>query len=266
MRSKQGYFFSVYKVRDKLALSDIAKRISKSSIRYTKEECVKDLPEKTFQRRVLDLPSSSRTLYNKMHEHAKLEITKMQRNISAFIMLTKFVKALQITSGYVKTDEGDYIKLKQNPKLQELKSLIEEIVPEDAIVVWGKYLYTIELIERMLDKMGLGYLTIKGDVTDKSAVAKLFQNTSREEIPILIGQIRSGGVGLNLHKASFEIFVENEWRLLDREQAVDRCHRIGQERPVTIIDLVMRDTIDEQILQAISNKQDIANYILQRVR
>jgi hypothetical protein len=56
-----------------------------------------------------------------MHEHAKLEITKMQRNISAFIMLTKFVKALQITSGYVKTDEGDYIKLKQNPKLQELK-------------------------------------------------------------------------------------------------------------------------------------------------
>ena len=71
---------------------------------------------------------------------------------------------------------------------------------------------------------------------------------------------------LNLHKASFEIFVENEWRLLDREQAVDRCHRIGQTRGVTIIDLVMGDTIDEQILSAIYKKQEIADYILKRIK
>jgi SNF2 family DNA or RNA helicase len=201
-----------------------------------------------------------------MYKHAILEISKMQQNISARIMLTKFVKALQITSGYVKTDEGNFIKLKKNPKLRELKFLIEEIVPADAMIIWCKYLYTIELIEKMLDQMNLDYLTIKGDVKDKSAVAKLFQNTTRVEIPILIGQIRSGGIGLNLHKASFEAFVENEWRLLDREQAVDRCHRIGQTRPVTVIDLVMRDTIDEQILEAIQDKQEIADYILQRVK
>lgn len=266
MKSKQGKYFSIYKVRNNVALKDIAERISTKSIRYTKEECVKDLPEKVFQRRLLDLPSSSRVLYNEMYENAKLEIAKMKQNISARIMLTKFVKALQITSGYIKTDEGAYIKLKKNPKLQELKLLIEEIVPEDALVVWCKYLYTIELVERMLGQMGLAYLTIRGDVKDKSAVAKLFQNTSREEIPILIGQIRSGGVGLNLHKASFEIFVENEWRLLDREQAVDRCHRIGQTRGVTIIDLVMGGTIDEQILSAIYKKQEIADYILKRIK
>jgi SNF2 family DNA or RNA helicase len=266
MKSRQGKYFSVYKVRNDVAMEDIAKRISTKSIRYTKEECVRDLPEKTFQRRLLELPTSSRILYNEMYENAKLEIARMKQNISAHIMLTKFVKALQITSGYIKTDEGNFIRLKKNPKLRELKLLLEEIVPEDACIIWCKYLYTIELVERMLDKMGIDHLTIKGEVKDKSGVAKLFQNTSREDIPVLIGQIRSGGVGLNLHKASFEIFMENEWRLLDREQAIDRCHRIGQKRPVTVIDLIMRDTIDEQILQAISKKQSIAEYILQRVK
>jgi SNF2 family DNA or RNA helicase len=266
MKNKYGRYFSVYKVSNRDSLKEIARKISRKSIRYTKEECVKDLPEKTFQRRVLELSPSSRALYTEMYKHAILEISKMQQNISARIMLTKFVKALQITSGYVKTDEGNFIKLKKNPKLRELKFLIEEIVPADAMIIWCKYLYTIELIEKMLDQMNLDYLTIKGDVKDKSAVAKLFQNTTRVEIPILIGQIRSGGIGLNLHKASFEAFVENEWRLLDREQAVDRCHRIGQTRPVTVIDLVMRDTIDEQILEAIQDKQEIADYILQRVK
>ena len=266
MKNKSGQYFSMYKIRNRAAMDSVSERIAKKSIRFTKEECIKDLPEKTYQTRLLELPKESRKLYNEMYENAKLEIAKLGQNVSAQIMLTKFVKALQITSGYLKTDEGNYLKLKTNPKLLELRNLIEEIVPNDAIVIWCKYLFSISLIERMLKDMGLDYLVIRGDVKDKSGVAKLFQETSIIDIPILIGQIRSGGIGLNLHKASYEIFYENEYRLLDREQAEDRCHRIGSKKAVTIIDLVVRDSIDEQILAAIHKKQTIAEYILKNVR
>jgi SNF2 family DNA or RNA helicase len=200
-----------------------------------------------------------------MYNNAKLEIAQLGQNITAEIMLTKFVKALQITSGYLKTDEGNYIELKTNPKLDELKNIVNEVVPESAMVIWCKYLHTIKMVQDMLDNMHLDYLTIKGDVTDKSAVAKIFQTTSIEEFPIIICQIRSGGVGINLHKASYAVFVENEWRLQDRYQAEDRIHRIGQKKVCTYIDLVVENTIDKQIVDSIKKNNDIAEHVLQQV-
>ena len=191
-----------------------------------------------------------------MYEHARLQIKQMEQNITATIMLTKFVKALQITSGYIKTDEGNFIQLKHNPKMKELKSIIEEVVPESAMVIWCKYLHTIKMVQDMLDKMRLDYLTIKGDVEDKSAVAKTFQENSIEDIPIIICQIRSGGVGINLHKASYAVFLENEWRLQDRHQAEDRIHRIGQKNACTYI---------EQVLESIKQNNEIAEHILQQI-
>jgi SNF2 family DNA or RNA helicase len=266
MKNKSGQYFSVYKIRNKNAMNEVAKRLSRKSIRYTKEECIKDLPEKTYQTRVLELPKASRKLYDEVHENAKLEILKLGQNISALIILTKFIKAAQICSGYLKTDEGNYIKLKTNPKLKELESIIEEIVPSSAMVIWCKYLFTIELVQKLLESMRLNYLTIKGDVKDKSEIAETFQNTTIEDIPIIVCQIRSAGLGINLHKANYAVYVENEWRLLDRLQSMDRIHRIGQKNVCTYIDLVVHDSIDELILKAIQQKEEVANYIIRKVR
>ncbi|MHA2044096.1 MAG: DEAD/DEAH box helicase [Candidatus Thorarchaeota archaeon] len=260
-----GAFFSVYKIRNKQSMRELAEEIDSKSIRFLKEECIDDMPDKSYHVRRIKMPPATRVLYNKMYKHAKLEIAKLQTNVSADILLTKFVKALQITSGYLKTDDGDYIEMKKNPKLDELKMLIDEIVPESAMVIWCKYLHTISLVQQMLDDMYLDYLTIVGAVTDKSAVAKLFQQTPIDEIPIIICQIRSGGVGINLHKASYAVFLENEWRLQDRYQAEDRIHRIGQKNACTYIDLAMEDSIDEQVMESVKQNRDIAEYILSRV-
>jgi len=264
MKSGKRYF-SVYKIANKEAMKMLATKIDAKSIRYTKEECIKDMPEKTYHTRNITLSASAKKLYDEMYENAKLEIAQMGQNITAGIMLTKFVKALQITSGYIKTDEGNYIHLKQNPKFKELKSIVEEVVPESAMVIWCKYLHTIKMVQDMLTGMHLDYLTIKGDVVDKSAVAKVFQTTSIEDFPIIICQIRSGGVGINLHKASYAIFLENEWRLQDRYQAEDRIHRIGQKNVCTYIDLVVDKTIDRQVLDSIKANNDIAEFILQKI-
>lgn len=260
-----GRWVSTYKISNKETLVQLGKEIDTVSIRYTKEECIKDMPEKTYHTRTIKLSKSAKTLYEEMYDNAKLEIAQLGQNITAEIMLTKFVKALQITSGYLKTDEGNYIELKSNPKLDELKNIINEVVPESAMVIWCKYLHTIKMVQDMLDNMHLDYLTIKGDVADKSAVAKIFQTTSIEEFPIMICQIRSGGVGINLHKASYAVFVENEWRLQDRYQAEDRIHRIGQKKVCTYIDLVVDNTIDKQVVDSIKKNNDVAEYVLQQV-
>lgn len=264
MRSK-GRYYNIYKIRNKEVMNNLAKKINNKAIRYTKEECIKDMPDKTYHVRRINMSAATRKLYTEMYDNAKLEIAKLGTSITAEILLTKFVKALQVTSGYIRTDDGNYIQLKKNPKMDELRALIEEIVPESAVVIWCKYLHTIKMVEQMLEKMHLNYMTIIGDVDDKSAVAQRFQDTSIEDLPIMVCQIRSGGVGINLHKASYSIFLENEWRLQDRYQAEDRIHRIGQKNACTYIDLVMQGSIDEQVLKSIHKNQDIAEYILSQV-
>lgn len=258
-------YFRKYSIRNKDAMEEVSEKIAKTSIRYTKEECIKDMPEKTYQVRTINLSKSARKLYDEMLANAKLEIAQLEQNITSTIMLTKFVKALQITSGYVKTDEGNYIQMKHNPKMNELKEIVSEIVPESAMVIWCKYLHTIKMVQDMLDDMKLDYLTIKGEVEDKSAVAKIFQESTIEEIPIIICQIRSGGIGINLHKASYAVFLENEWRLQDRYQAEDRIHRIGQKNICTYIDIVINKSIDQQVLESIRKNNNVAEYILQRI-
>ena len=266
LKTPGSRYFTIYKVSNRGALDEIAERIAKKSIRYTKEECIKDLPEKTYQRRLLTLPAASRKLYQVMYDNAVLEISKLGESISTYMKLTKFVKALQITSGYVKTDDGNIIKMKSNPKLEELKKILEEVVPESGVVIWCKYLYTIGLVEALLRELQLDFITITGAVKDKSEAAKIYQNTTIADIPCLIGQIEAGGIGLNLHKASYAIYIENEWRLLSRYQSEDRIHRIGQKNPCTYIDLVIKDSIDEQILEAIRKKKEVADYIISKVR
>lgn len=264
MRHK-GKYFSKYTVRNKACMNELAREVNKKSIRYMKEECIKDMPEKTYTTRTVELPAATQKMYKEVEEQAKLELTKIEQNISAEMALTKFVKCLQITSGYIKTDEGNIIKFKKNPKMDVLKSLVEEIVPESAMVIWCKHLYTIDMIKDMLGSMHIDFLEIRGAVKDKSGVARLFQETSIKDIPIIICQIRSGGVGINLHKASYAVFFENEWRLQDRYQAEDRIHRIGQKNVCTYIDLVVPDTIDAYVLRSIKANRDVAEYILEQI-
>jgi non-specific serine/threonine protein kinase len=176
-RSKAGKFFSIIKPKSTWHLAEVAKLVSNTSIRYTKEECAPFLPKKNYQSRELTLPAESRKLYKEVFANAKLEIEKLGQNVSAHIVLTKFIKASQVVSGYLKTDEGNFLRLKSNPKLRELKNLIEEILYEDAIAIWCKYRFSISIIEEMLQEMGVRYEVITGDVKNKSAVAKKFQNT-----------------------------------------------------------------------------------------
>ena len=258
----RGKWYSIYKIRGRQSMLDIAKHISTKSIRYLKNECVKDLPEKTYQLRKLSLPKETRKLYTEVFKNAKLEVSKLDQHISANIKLTKFVKAIQITSGFLKTDEGNIIRLKNNPKLKELECLIDEILYEDAIVIWCKYLYSISLVSDLLKSKKINHLIIQGDVKNKTTVAKRFQDSSIKQIPIMISQIVAGGMGLNLHKASYAIYYENEWRLLNRLQSEDRIHRIGQLKRTTIIDMTIEDSIDELILSAIKEKKEVADYIL----
>jgi len=258
-------FVATYKIRNWACLEKIANAIVNRSIRYTKEECDLDLPEKTYQVRKITLPQANRELYEKVLEYAKLEIRNLGQNVSALMKVTKLEKVQQITSGFLKTDDGDFIVVKDNPKLEEVRRLVTEIVPENAVVIWCKHIHAMDMIEKMLRAEGINYLDIRGETKNKGEVAEKFQQTSIEEYPVLVGQVNSGGIGIDLYKASYTIFYENDLRLLSRLQAEGRTHRVGQHKPCIYIDIVTEDSVEELTLAAIEEKAEVAEFILSKL-
>lgn len=70
-----------------------------------------------------------------------------------------------------------------------------------------------------------------------------------------------GGAGLTLNCANTVVYFDNSFKLIDRLQSEDRCHRIGQKNNVLYADLIAQDTVDERIIEAIKSKKDLATYV-----
>ena len=103
----------------------------------------------------------------------------------------------------------------------------------------------LALIEHELDKLGLHYVILTGDTTDREAPVRRFQDG---EIPIFLISLKAGGVGLNLTAADTVIHYDPWWNPAVENQATDRAHRLGQDKPVFVYKLIISGSIEEKIL------------------
>jgi len=239
-------------------------------IRFKKGDVLPDLPKKLYYKIEIPLSGKTKAIYNRVKKEVitDIETTRGKSTLVITNILTKLLRLQTITSGFIKGEDGKTNKLLETPKLNALIDEIESIVDaEEYAVVWVRFLYTIKLIKNELKKRKIKSITMSGEDKDKYDKWKTFQKD--KSIPIFIGQIQSGGIGIELFKLDSNantqhmIFYENVWSLDVREQAIDRIHRIGQESMCRYVDIVMKNTIDERILGSISANRRIATSILE---
>jgi len=259
---ERGYFKEIIGYRN---LDLLKKRLEPLYIRFLKKD-VLDLPDKTYESRVVTIEKDQAKHYNQMRDEMRVYIEKMSELeiiTKTRDILTKLIRLSQITSGFV-TDERlqNPFTMKHNCKLDALEEIVEEVINNNKpIVIWCRFLPTVELLkETFKDKYKIATLTGATPTKRRQEIIDKFQ---KGELDIFIGQILAGGMGINLHKADTEVFFEKA--LLSPSniiQAEDRLHRIGQTQKVTIISLVAKDTIDEKWEKLVEKKRDIAEKLL----
>lgn len=232
---------------------------------YLKSECL-DLPEKTFQTYYVELPAEQRKVYREIKQEKASFITE-DNYVEAQNILTRVLRMAQITQGFIGgvTDpdpesEKTVVFFKENPKLSALEDIIETQPKTASIIIMCNFLIDIALIEKKLSSMKIKYVTIKGSVApaDRKQMMDFFQ---AGQVRILIGQIKTIGIGFTLTKAQTMIFYSNDYSYTNRVQAEDRIHRIGQNGTCLYIDIVAKNTIDEVVINALSHKKDLASLI-----
>ncbi len=221
------------------------------SDRKLKKDCL-DLPSKTFQIYNVEMCKEQQEAYNNIKNELVHWIEENEEAVVAKNILTKTVRLAQITSGFMKTDKGNLIRFKVNPKLEALKELLENL-DGHKVVVSCAFIADIELLGNELKEYNPAFLYGGKDTKDK------FIND--KSCKIIICHPHSL-IGINdLVIADYMIYFSNNYSYEDRVQSQDRLHRIGQKRNCTFIDLVASE-VDELILDNIQNKKNISENIL----
>jgi SNF2 family DNA or RNA helicase len=239
-------------------LPELAKTLKPFSYRILKDDCL-DLPPKTFMKRVIQLTPEQKKVYAQMKSMALAEMNG--KMITTVNVITQLMRLQQITCGHFKADDGSMQEIKNN-RITELMDLLEEV--EGKAIIWAHWRHDIATIVKEIEKEYPGsVMTYYGDTTsdDRQKAIKEIQNPE-SKVRFLVGTPQTGGYGITLTGASTMIYYSNGYDLEKRLQSEARIDRIGQEKPMTYIDILAEDTIDEKIVKALRKKVNIATQIM----
>jgi SNF2 family DNA or RNA helicase len=240
-------------------IGELSDKLKPFSHRVLKDDCL-DLPPKTYMKRTIQLSEEQSKVYKQMKEIALATLNG--KMITTVNVITQLMRLHQITCGHFKSDDGVTQTLKSN-RLDELMDVLSEM--EGKAVIWAHYRYDIEVIVEAIKKEygDKSVVTYYGDTStdDRQKAIKLIQDPE-SPVRFIVGTPQTGGYGITLTGASTMIYYSNGYDLEKRQQSEARIDRIGQEKPMTYIDIIAEGTIDEKIVKALRTKINIATEVM----
>lgn len=269
-------------------LETLAKRISKNFLRRTKDMAGVQLPEKTVIYHELDRDDENYPEQAKARQHMRKYATLIideakGKALSAPVMIALITRLRQIETwpaGIIQRDKltkeiilqvdieesqkVDYIIRKDDNG--DYEGLIPEVIEDERIVVFSQFKAPLHELRRRIELAGYRAVVLDGDTPQatKDQIAEDFDarytpDRSKSKWDVVLCNYKVGGVGLNFTAASSLITLDDEWNPGKQEQALDRVHRIGQEKPVTINIVRTKDTIDTWLAEIIEDKKKIVD-------
>lgn len=254
-------------------LDELKALIDPYSFRVTRDECL-DLPDKIYQRRDIELSTEQRRHYKELTEWMRTELHG--RDISVINVLTQLLRLQQVVGGFLPAEELDALERSiqgpqmaekipgPNPKITALLEVTEELPQRDRVVIWARFRAEIDLIVQELRRCYDADQVVEfhgGRDTEERTIARRKFQDPKSEARFFVAQTETGGFGLTLTEANTVIYFSNSFSLESRIQSEDRCHRVGQTRKVTYIDLVAKNTLDLKVLGALREKKKLADLI-----
>ena len=243
-------------------MDELVEKEHSIAYRVTKEECL-DLPQQTFINRYVQFTDAEQAIYEQLRKSSFLEL-ETGENVTATTILTMYLRLMQLTGGFLTADESTRPKQVNTAKLDALADIVDDYVVDAGkkLVIFARFRAEIAAIENLLRLRKIQYGSIYGDVPmeERGKIVEDFQ--TNPDTKVFVAQIQTAGLGITLHAASTAVFYSYDYNYANYAQALARIHRIGQHLPVTYIHLVVDGSIDEKILAALENKEDMAKTVV----
>ncbi len=231
----------------------LAAKINPYTYQVRKDECV-DLPPKHYSTKWFYMNPEQRQWYENLKDKFLMEIDP--DDWDSYKLFQLFSALQQVVCGFYNEKHRGKTKHRhefQNERTDILAEIVSQVPSDEQCIIWAKYSYDIEQIQKVLNNKTYVLYTGKQNEKQKERSKLSFQ---AGEAQYFVATPSSGGHGLTLNEASTVIFYDNSFKYSERIQAEDRCHRIGQTKSVHYIDIICENSIDERIMKSISSKED----------
>ncbi len=234
--------------------AELAARISPFMLRRKKADVHKELPPKQEQALLCEMGRPQREFYDRFLEASRklFDSFKAQGSgamprfemLSALLRLRQICCAPELLPPSLIGPGGCPGSAKMD-LLREL--LLESIDSGHKVLLFSQFTSLLAIVRRWMEEQKLPYEYLDGSTTDRMSHVDNFNNSPG--IPVFLLSLKAGGVGLNLTAADTVIIYDPWWNPAAEAQAADRTHRIGQTKPVTCIKLIVRNSIEEKVLE-----------------
>jgi len=240
-------------------LDELTQKLKIFAHRTTKKEAL-DLPEKIYTTRQVELTSTQQEHYHSMKKTSVIFLEEGEM-VTAPEVMTRLLRLQQLLCGYLVSDDGETVELANN-RIKVMMEVIEEMTGK--VIIWSRFRHDIKKIKSELIKAyGSGsVVTYYGDTTQEDRDSAIHNFQTNPETRFFVSNAQTGGRGITLTAASNVIYYSNDFNLESRKQSEDRCHRIGQHKPVLYVDLVCPNTVDVHIVKSLVEKDKIATKTL----
>ena len=232
----------------------LARALRPFLLRRTKDEVAPELPARTEISRVVDLSAAERRLYTEARDAALAAIASGEGD-ARFILLAALTRLRRLACHPRLYDEGSPVP---SSKLNAMLEIVRELREEGhRALVFSQFTSHLALVREALDAEGITYAYLDGSTPSEERTRRIAAFQAGHHDLFLIS-LKAGGTGLNLTAANYVIHMDPWWNPAVEDQATDRAHRIGQTKPVTVVRLIARGTIEETVVSIHGEKRALA--------
>lgn len=232
-------------------------------LRRLKYDVLSELPSRTEMTLHVELSEQERLFYEALRRSAKEKMDgelDIQAGAKHLMVLAEIMKLRRACCHPRLVMENSELG---SSKLSAFEELLDELLENrHKALVFSQFVDHLEIIRQLLDEKGISYQYLDGSTSmqKRKTAVNAFQSGQGD---LFLISLKAGGAGLNLTAADYVVHMDPWWNPAVEDQASDRAHRIGQQRPVTIYRLVAKNTIEDKIVELHRHKRDLANSLLE---
>ena len=240
---------------------ELQRRLLPFVLRRDKQQVASELPAKTTIICDVELGAAQTKLYETVRSAMSKKVRKLleQKGLknSHIEILDALLKLRQVCCDPRLVKLASAKNVQGSAKLDQLMAMLEQQLEEGRkILLFSQFTSMLSLIEEELAARSIAYTKLTGSTRKRDEVIARFQNG---EVPLFLISLKAGGVGLNLIAADTVIHYDPWWNPAVENQATDRAHRIGQDKPVFVYKMIAQGTVEEKIVQLQEKKQRLAD-------
>jgi len=251
----------IEKKQNEEVLSELKNLIQPYILRRTKEQVLKDLPELTEQIYYCDMDPEQEKLYEKEKSKARNFLLKTDSSPDKISIINTLMKLRQLSNHPKMVDADSEI---DSGKYIAVTNYLENLVKaKQKVIIFSSFVTNLNFYTDWCKENKITFCEITGETpsSKREQQVKMFQE--KENALLFFISLKAGGVGLNITKASYVLFLDPWWNPFAEKQGVGRAHRIGQMNKVNVIRFISKNTVEEKIIKLQENKKLLSDSLLE---